>query len=76
MGSGSLALANDPLFFMPEGTQVAGSKPWFCRKNMTRLGDFPMEPEAALAMPGSNGEATAAVAPLAIPCRSFLRFII
>jgi hypothetical protein len=38
MGSGSLTLASEPLFFMPAGIQVLGSKPWFCRKKITRFG--------------------------------------
>ena len=38
MGSGNFALAKDPLFFMPAGMAVAGSKPWFCMKKITRLG--------------------------------------
>ena len=38
MGSGSFALANEPLYIMPDGMQVAGSNPWFCRKKMMRFG--------------------------------------
>jgi hypothetical protein len=37
MGSGSLALANEPLFSIALGMQVAGSKPWFCKKKITRF---------------------------------------
>ena len=72
MGSGNFALAKDPLFFMPAGMAVAGSKPWFCMKKITRLG-LVFERGAAWAKSGTNPPPRAAPKPAAIPCIIFLR---
>ena len=68
-----------PLFLMPVGIHVAGSKPWFCRKKITRFGppELPGEPmEAARAMLGNMDEPKVAPKPEASICRDLLRFII
>ena len=66
IGSGSLALASEPLRVMPAGMQVFGSKPWFCRKKITRFGP-PLEAlELAWLIPGNRGEAKAVLAVAAI----------
>jgi hypothetical protein len=46
--------------------QVFGSKPWFCRKKITRFGP-PLEAlELAWLIPGNRGEAKAVLAVAAI----------
>jgi hypothetical protein len=68
-------LANEPLFTIPAGMHVAGSKPWFCKKKITRFGaDF-----AALAPKETRGrkaEPMATPAPAAIPLIMLLRLVI
>lgn len=36
-GLGKVGFRSEPLLLIPSGMQVAGSKPWLCMKNMTRL---------------------------------------
>lgn len=74
IGSGSFMPASDPLRFIPSGIQVAGSKPWFCRKKMMRLGDdepvlddeAPGIGDANICL-GNRVSPNAAPAPVAIP---------
>lgn len=75
MGSGSLTPASEPLFRMLSGMQVAGSKPWFWRKKITRLGP-PEKVEAACVQPGKRDEPKAAQRPVAMVWSDFLRLII
>ena len=65
MGSGSLALASEPLLFIPAGMQVAGSNPWFCMKKITRFGP-PDRADAARAISGNIDDPKAAPRPVAI----------
>jgi len=72
MGSGNLAFAKDPLFFIPSGMQVFGSKPWFCMKKTIRFGVV-LPVGAAKSRSGESEPPKAAPVPAAIPCNNLLR---
>ena len=74
IGSGSLALASEPLAFIPPGMQVAGSKPWFCKKKITRFIGEAVEPIPKVWF-GRKPPPTAAPKPAAKLCNMLLRFI-